>query len=475
MCCRFLILFLAVVVSFPIAAVASEVMTDTTDYAPADTVLITGASFQPFETVVLQVSYDDGDTLKGSAGLPWFETADQYGGVQSFWIAPYDLGPDDTLMVAGTGDSSGEEDVASFLVCPPKDLHQLQNGIGTSAANWAKGNVNSDNSCYSEGRSVPYRYFLKGLAGGTKHYFTITCDWTKGEIHGLDYFTDYDISESVGIAASGGSCGTISKPPPPDCQPISGSFTFLDPTNPANYSGTIPPDFFPSGFSLTDPQNLQFYNATVDSVSPYYFSGTSSNLEFNLVVYFTVTDTASVGFYWGGHLAQSTATTWGSGNGVSMISGAPVHMSAGSLDGSGGATDLSVQDIVACVPPVASITCDTDSLCNASTYTCSALSGATGYTWDVIGGTIVSGQGTESISYTVTATYPSSVTISLQACDSTSACPGDNCCDTDAVEIPLGNCCDPPSATCPGDTAIFICDLSQDYLHAAVSITTGIC
>jgi von Willebrand factor type A domain/Dockerin type I domain len=456
---RLTILCLVVFV-LPLNLFAAEVVTDSTAYAPFDLVSIDGSGFQANETVTLQVTQNNGEPIEGEAGDTWTATADEYGNIQSDWLAPTIYQETDTLQLNGLGESSYQEDETVFLVSIQKKFHHLQNGTGSSSANWANGNINSSNSCYAEASSVPYRYFIKGLTANSEHYFTIDMGWTKGGIHGFDYLTDYNLTEAAGIATAGGTCGTSSTTPPADCSAISGTFAFPDPTNTANYSGTIPPDFFPAGFTLDGPRNLSFYNVVVDSISKYVFGGTASDRNLSFKVYFTVTSTASVGFYWGGHTAEGTADTWGLGNGSGSISGAPIHMDAGILDGSGGTIGRSLQSGSICNPPDPAITCDSDSVCIDSTYTCTAAAGAYDYDWNITGGTIISGQGTETISYTVSATYPGTVTITLDACNQSDGCADYLCCTYDEITLPVGNCCDPPFAACPNDTTIFACDLS---------------
>jgi hypothetical protein len=451
--------FVIAVFLVPLSGMAADLTTDSTLYPPGDIVLISGSGYGPNEVVTLQVAHLNGAPLEGDAGQPWDVTADEYGSITSSWITPFNEQPVDTLNLSGLGDPSGEEGDAVFLVAIKSYYDQLQNGASPS---WSGGVINSSNSCYSESRSVPYRYLIKGLMASTQHYITIRCGWTKAGIHGFDYFTDYDLSEASGILAAGGTCGGT--PPPSDCLPISGTFPFPDPTNTANYSGAIPSDFFPTGFALDGPRNLSMYNATVDSVSKYWFSGTPSDRIYNIIIYFTVNSTGSVGFYWGGHMAEGAASTWGIGNGSGSITGAPIHMEAGILDGSGGTSVLPVQGGTICLPPDATITCNSDTVCTNSSYACTVptpTSGTATYIWTLDGGTINSGQGTYLIDYTVTATYPGSVTIMVEACDTSSGCPGDYCCASDTIELPLGYCCDPPVATCPNDTTIFACDLSQ--------------
>lgn len=449
--------FIAVLI-LPVTAMGALVSTDSTIYLTEDSVYISGSGFTPLEDVNLQVTWASGGLIPGDLGQLWTISADGSGTIESDWTTPVVIGDDNLLLLTGTGVVSGQVATRTFLVSPPKNLDQLQNGNVSTSPAWANGNINSSNSCYSEGSSVPYRYLIDNLAAGSQHYFTIGCEWTKAGIHGIDYFTSYDRSEADAIANAGGNCGGSV---PSDCDSISGSFPFPNPTLVSNYTGTIPYDFFPGGFVLQGPREMSFYNATVDSIGKYYFGGTSTDRDFSVVVYFTVNSTGSVGFYWGGHLAQGIPSAWGYGMGSGSVSGAPIHARAGLFDGSGGSKDVSIQKGTLCLPPDATITCNSDTVCTGESYTCSAPLGANSYDWSIIGGSIVSGQGTESVTYTVTASYPGAITVTVQACDSTAGCPGDNCCSVDSVDIPLGYCSEAPYAGCPGDTTIFMCDLEE--------------
>ncbi|HZP83921.1 MAG TPA: Ig-like domain-containing protein, partial [Chthonomonadaceae bacterium] len=83
------------------------VTTDKPDYAPGDTVYITGSGFQPGETVTLQVVHTDG-TVEGGAGHdPWNVTADGDGNIASTWYVDPDDSLGSTLQLTATGASSG--------------------------------------------------------------------------------------------------------------------------------------------------------------------------------------------------------------------------------------------------------------------------------------------------------------------------------------------------------------------------------
>jgi hypothetical protein len=453
-------------------ATAATVTTDTTDYPPGGTVTIFGTGFQANESVSVQVAHADGNPLDGSGHDPWSVSASGSGSFTTYWDVPYDDNLGEVMLVTATGQTSGLVATTTFSDAIGTNLDQLQNGTTSASPEWANGNINTSNSCYSEANSVPFRFFITGTTGGTSHVYTIEMEWTKGGIHAYDYLTDYDLSEAGPIASAGGPCGTISTAPPGDCATPSGSFAFPDFTNVANYTGAIPGDFFPGGFVQDGPRNIIFYNATVDSIGKYFFGGTASDRTLNIKVYFNTTSTGSVGFFWGGHLASGAANAWTAGMGSASVAGAPYHMSAGHVDGAGGgAEDRSIQNGSICLAPDATISCASGSLaCTNLTSSCSAASGADSYTWTVVGGTINSGQGTNTVNYT--ATSSDSVIITLTACNTASGCSNDFCCasDTAVVYIQANN---PPTIAFGNDTSVFQCTPTQICLPYTVSDPDG--
>ena len=445
---------------------AAELTTEQPVYLPGETAVIDGATFLRNETVSLQVTLLDGTPLTGPGGLPWDVPASGLGDFTTYWNVEWTY-TGDTLLVTGIGNQSGEVASTSFL-CPSTNLDQLQNGTITSPAEWANGNINSSNSCYSEGRSVPYRFFVKELDAGSKHYFTIQMEWTKNYVHALDYLTNYDATEALGIAAAGGPCGTISTSPPPGCTTPTASYAFRDFLNTANYTGTIPSDFFTTvnpGFVLDGPRNLKAYNVTIDSLGKYSFSGSAASRTLEFKVYFTVTSEGSVGFYWGGHLAEGNPTAWGYGNGSASVSGAPYHMRAIDFDGGGGGGDRSIQNGNICLPPSVGIICDSVRVCAGSsfTYVCrDTASTSDSWAWTVTNGTIIGSNTLDSVTFTVApgAVPGGSVSINVESCDNTGSCPGDYCCASDAEVLPIQSCNLPPVATCAPDTSVFLCILT---------------
>ncbi|MFH1374926.1 MAG: hypothetical protein ABII79_14170, partial [bacterium] len=448
-------------------AFAAEIFTDTTEYPPGDTANIDGLTFWSEEIVTLQITNMDGTPLEIDAGLPWDVLSNSIGDFETAWILPFeDIA--ETLLVTAIGTESGLT-AETTILAPKTYLNQLQNGTATTPPQWANGNINGSNACYSEGRSVSYRYFIKQLDGGTGHYFTIQMEWTKGGIHALDYLTDYDATEDSAINLTGGPCGTISTTPPPGCSAPTDSFLLPDPTDSNNYTGTIPPDFFTKvnpSFVLDGPRYLKAYNVGIDSVGKYYFTGTSSDREFNMEVYFTVDTTGSAGFFWGGHLASGTDDAWGFGNGSASVSGAPYHMRTKYFDGGGAAgQDRSIQNGVICLPPEIGMVCDADTVCDDTgyTYVCRDTSDAHTWTWTVVNGSIVGSDALDSVVFNAAPglSEGDTILVIVQTCDTLGGCPGEFCCATDTAVHIVKGCNDPPTASCAGDTSLFVCDLSE--------------
>ncbi|MDF1544946.1 MAG: hypothetical protein P1R58_07575, partial [bacterium] len=451
------------------------ISTDSTVYYFGETVNITGEQYWTGEDVSVDLTDQYGFVVDS-----WSVYSDPLGGFLTKWVVPLDGSFGDSLTLSATGESSGL--IASTSIVSPKTyLNQMQNGTSSSTAEWSNGNINTSNSCYVEGSSVSYRFFVKDLDSADQHFIDITYDASKGGIHAIDYLTDYDLTEFAAIAASGGACGTIATSPPTGCTTPTETLAFPDPSDSANYL-SIPGDMAAitgGSFIVSGPRNLSAYNVTLDSTGLYTFGGSTSDRTITIRVYFTVDDYGSAGFFWAGHLAEGTASTWGTGNGASSVSGAPYHMSV-LFDGGGGAQDRSIQGITQCIPPTVSLSCAVaDSLCADSIYTCSATSGADSYDWTVTGGSIISGQGTSSITYAVdgSGTY-SDITIIVSACDSVTECATLVCCAADTAIVPIGDCSIPCVVTlsCPSDITLE-CDQSIDtsVTGTATYSTTGEC
>ena len=462
------IVAIAILAFLPALAWAqATVTTDKLDYYPGEVAYITGAGFHPNETVWLQVTAIDGGPT-WDWGTPWDVQTDQAGSFTSEWPV-YEYARDRAfLLTADCMHPVDANDITAHIHAETTftdgvgtNLDQLQNGTDTKDPEWSNGDINGQNSCYAEGDSIPFRYFLTGLDPEVRYTFSIQHQWTKGEIHAYDYLTTYDRTESGPIASAGGACGDISTSPPDDCGGAVSWVALPDPSLPASYMGTLPAGFSPPPPTGLPAEQLRlfFYNAENVTLTQYHFVASGGgDYDLQIEVTFDVIAAGSVGFYWGGHLAAGA--DYGVGQGSGSISGAPFHMRAIDVTPGAGAKnqDRSNQPGAICVPPDATITCDPGPYCEGSTHTCSAAAGAGSYEWIVTGATILSGQGTNQITYQVTAPGGGNVIVSLNACNAASGCPADPCCHSDSVtipvvEVPSCSISGPDGPLCPNSTA----------------------
>ncbi len=101
-----------------LTAVFANIATDTSDYAPGDSVIITGGGFWAGESVAIDITniYNPGF---GDNGDPWYVTADASGQIETFWIVP-DEGVDQTYLATADGQSSGIHSETIFTDCNTK-------------------------------------------------------------------------------------------------------------------------------------------------------------------------------------------------------------------------------------------------------------------------------------------------------------------------------------------------------------------
>jgi hypothetical protein len=97
----------------------------------------------------------------------------------------------------GGGHSTPQAAAASLTV----NLDQCANE--TTPCDWQNGDLNGNNSAYSEGRVVPFRLAIEGLAAGT-HSIHINYDFTAGGHKAYDFLASFDATETVDPCATGG-------------------------------------------------------------------------------------------------------------------------------------------------------------------------------------------------------------------------------------------------------------------------------
>ncbi|HUY07170.1 MAG TPA: hypothetical protein VMU99_07920, partial [Acidimicrobiales bacterium] len=261
----------------------------------------------------------------------------------------------ETPAFAGSGGTGGQ-------------IFQCANGrpvdssaCGASNTNsWQTGDLNSSNSSYREGDSVPFQTTFANLTVGTTYFATIQWETTDAGLHAYDYLTTYndtvpsaDPCLNSGPAPAG--CDTSSpKPPAPTSTvpiPLDPNISMTSGSQPSNQTFDCFGCSFTSGAQAPTGGTV----STVAGVGAYTLSGSyAGTSQTQITVSFTAGVTAPV-LAWGGHIASDV--NWGPNSGAASINGSPYHMWLnGVVDStdtgiSGGAQDRALQANAVLVPP----------------------------------------------------------------------------------------------------------------------------
>lgn len=189
-------------------------------------------------------------------------------------------------------------------------LDQCANGplsapLPCTGAQWQNGNINPQNSHYTENDSSPYRALLTGMTVGDVVSVTIQYAFTTSYLHTHDYLTSWDHTAS-GDPCSGQTCLFTTTLPIP-----------LDPVLPT--CPNPPPTGVPQ-----QPGVFSGYSITLTGAS---YVGThpcqGQAVDVTMLVTFTVGAPNAV-LAWGGHISQQLY--WGVGQTASSLGGSPYHM-----------------------------------------------------------------------------------------------------------------------------------------------------
>lgn len=279
---------------------SATLTTNKADYAPTDTAIITGAGFKPHVSYALTVSSNDPPATSTTAQVQ----ADAAGTIYYAYQLDGTYRPNYSVIV-----KLGSTVVATTTFTDGNtNLDQYANSPSNS---WQNGNLNSSNSSYREGDSVPFREDITGLSSGT-HTIHLNYDFSNGSARGYDFLTNYD--------------RTVSPNPCAGWSSICGSWA----------DATVPADSGVGSFQIMS-QHVRVYNATSASLGTYTLSSGTKDI----VLTFTTTNSEVI-LAWGGHLANPL--NWGAGNGASGFPGSSLHMRTQSLDNGGGNNqDRSIQ------------------------------------------------------------------------------------------------------------------------------------
>jgi uncharacterized repeat protein (TIGR01451 family) len=225
-------------------------------------------------------------------------------------------------------------------------LDQCANGprsgprLACLLSQWQNGNINGNNSQYSEGDSVPFRALIKVASAGT-HNIWIQFDNTKASKHAYDYLTSWDATET-GDPTSGTGVSNSS----PSTLPI---------TTPANVfcgSGFIGgPGVVAGSFTLYGGGLLTTMAYTTPAGTTGIPPNCTGDQSVTVQVTFTTTAGGDLVLAWGGHIASQQ--NWGVGTSAINISGSPYHQRIVQIDTTSiGNQDRSLKASAVLVPPV---------------------------------------------------------------------------------------------------------------------------
>ena len=170
-----LIFALAVPAGVALAApsvTGATIASDKADYAPGETVTLTGAGWAAGESVRLVVNDTDGARWQRDVTV----TATAAGAITdvfnlpTYFVSNYD--------VTATGPISGTA-TTTFTDLAVGLYDQCSNDLGVGYATgdlgcrWTNGNLQANNSRYTEGEATVQRLWLDQLAPNTQH--TLTC------------------------------------------------------------------------------------------------------------------------------------------------------------------------------------------------------------------------------------------------------------------------------------------------------------
>jgi uncharacterized repeat protein (TIGR01451 family) len=238
-----------------------------------------------------------------------------------------------TTATGGTSRAGTGSNLASSSTALNVDLDQYAN---VDAA-WQNGDLNGNNSAYSEGEVVPFRLAIEGLSPGS-HTIHINYDFTAGGHEAYDFLATWNATESPGLCDAGG--GGVSSM----CPGLGSVDTKAFPSDPFQ-PGTATGSKTKSGLTVAGAEafsgvsrDLTMYGGTITSISGPTHAGAVGNNSTGdfLVTFDKVGDDGAVLFSWGGHLAESAywKDKQDGNNGASTISGAPWHMRTQQLDNS---------------------------------------------------------------------------------------------------------------------------------------------
>lgn len=245
-----------------------------------------------------------------------------------------------------------------FRQCAQNETNGPVTGLGN--CHWIGSILQSSNSQYLEGMSVPQQAVFTAIAGtvGNTHTLTFEVDFTKAGGHGYDWLTSY--AQAVAAAATAGITLTLNPCGPELPASLVSTCNSLR-SGPNTFTVTVPDDPFVSSDGSTQSRINAYESVLGNRTITIYGNASISTASLTLThsvpdlgdtgdstVFYTLSWTSTstaVLVEMAGHLAKggTDADAWGVGQGVSSIQGGPSHFSLRQLDGaSTGGQDNSI-------------------------------------------------------------------------------------------------------------------------------------
>lgn len=256
--------------------------------------------------------------------------------------------------------------------------NNVKNGAGLGRVQWINGDLNSQNSSYAEGLSVPQRIILSDLTG-TTHTLTFKFKVSESPGFGYDFITSWQqaVTDAAGklVGLDLFDAGTLGADRFIDINPNTISeadYIALHEAVPTTHQSVSIPAYTHDGSNdaLADalnarvaaygqPLTLDIYcgqdiNSASISFDGFEGVGGGGRLAIMTLTWTTAVESALASIEFAGHLAISDPPA--SGNGAASMHGSSYHIKLGSLDDenftSGRDNQIRVvQPSIDCVPP----------------------------------------------------------------------------------------------------------------------------
>ena len=298
------------------------IASDKADYAPGETVTLTGTNWAAGEAVHIVVN----DTYGASWVRDVTVTASVVGTITdvfalpTYFVSNYDVTA--TGPISGTATTTFTDlSIGTYDQCANDEGTGYSSG-GKSGCDWINGNLNRNNSSYPEDTATVQRLWLTNLAPSTQHTITLDYGTTKAGKHAYDYLTTFDYSETWVDEAD-------------RCEGITGCVALSD------AQLLIPIDPSAGGFDALDsPQYFTMRGGSMASATvPVVVSGSyAGDSDTRITITFTTpaggpmcsAGTCGVALWFGAHVAWEGQ--WGIGTGAGSVSGSPYHVKLAMLD-----------------------------------------------------------------------------------------------------------------------------------------------